>query len=432
MPAHWTVARLKECAQVTVSNVDKHTFDGEVPVKLCNYTDVYKNDRITADMPFMDGTATPVEIGKFRLEIGDVVVTKDSEDWRDIAVPALVVSTRPDLVCGYHLAIMRANRSRLDGAYLNWAVNSRALRFELEGLAANGVTRFGLTRADLAGARIPLPPLPEQRAIAAFLDRATAKIDALIKKKRRFIELLEEKRLALITQAVTRGLDLTVTTKDTRVEWLGSIPAHWRLGRIASFCAKLTNGYVGPTRDILVEEGIRYLQSLHVKSGRIVFAKEYYVEREWSRLHPRSILGEGDVVIVQTGDIGQVAAIPRDYVGSNCHALIIARFRDGMNVGEYLSLLLRSTYGQAALKAAQTGALHPHLECSKVREISICLPPPEEQRKIVDYVRSQLNRLDGLTKSVKLAIETLSDYRSALITAAVTGKIDVREASAMG
>ena len=285
-----------------------------------------------------------------------------------------------------------------------------------------------LSQDDLRQLRIPAPPLDEQRAIAAFLDRETAKIDGLLASKERLIELLQEKRAALITRAVTRGLDPNVPMKDFGVEWLGEIPAHWEVRRIAMAVNKITNGYVGPTRDILVDDGVPYLQSLHIKNGQIDFdRKHYFVTKYWSNQHRKSILRTGDVLVVQTGDIGQNCVVPGAFEGVNCHALIILRLKPHLGEGAFLSLLLQSSYGQNALKWSQTGALHPHLECGHVREIPLVLPPPEEQRLIMREVEVQLQALDSLLAKVRQAIQHLKEFRTALISAAVTGKIDVRE-----
>ena len=277
---------------------------------------------------------------------------------------------------------------------------------------------------------VGLPKGKEQRAIAEFLDRETAKIDALVARKERLIELLQEKRIALITRAVTRGLDPNVPMKDSGVEWLGEIPARWNIRRVAMAVNKITNGYVGPTRDILVDDGVPYLQSLHIKRGQIEFdRKHYFVTEHWSERHKKSILREGDVVVVQTGDIGQNCLVPAAFDGANCHALIILRIQPHLGEGAFLSRLLQSTYGQNALKLSQTGALHPHLECGHVREIPIVLPPPEEQRLIVKALEERLVSLDALEARVRTAIDHLREFRATLISAAVTGKIDVREAA---
>jgi type I restriction enzyme S subunit len=118
MPDGWTAWPLRACAKYAVSNVDKVPSDGEIPVRLCNYTEVYNNEFITLDLDFMRATATEEEIRRFGLLLEDVVITKDSEAWDDIGVPALIRETAPDLVCGYHLAIIRPQKDLLEGAFL--------------------------------------------------------------------------------------------------------------------------------------------------------------------------------------------------------------------------------------------------------------------------------------------------------------------------
>ena len=205
IPAHWQMKRLKAIAPVQLSNVDKHSEEGQVPVRLCNYVDVYYNDVITAELDFMNATATADQMRRFGLRVGDVLITKDSESWTDIAVPAVVAEDLPDVLCGYHLAHIRS-APVLDGRFLARQFAAMGTRDQFH-VAANGITRFGLGSGAIRGSLFAVPPMDEQRAIAAFLDRETAKIDALVARKERLIELLQEKRTALITRAVTRGLD---------------------------------------------------------------------------------------------------------------------------------------------------------------------------------------------------------------------------------
>lgn len=230
LPEHWEVKRLKTSAIHWVSNVDKVPSENEVPVKLCNYTDVYYNDFITSDMELMETTATKEEIEKFHLNEEDVVITKDSESWDDIAISALVTKTTPDLVCGYHLAIIRPKKEKLSGRYLLRELQCSQVNHQFQ-IAATGVTRYGLPKSAIGEALIPLPPFSEQQTIAAFLDRETGRIDSLISKKQKLIELLKEKRTALISRAVTKGLSPKVKMKPSGVEWLGDVPEHWAVKR---------------------------------------------------------------------------------------------------------------------------------------------------------------------------------------------------------
>ena len=207
IPAHWEVRRLRHAVKMKVSNVDKHSKEGELPVRLCNYVDVYKNDRITENMPFMRATAKADEIDRFRLEIGDVLITKDSEVWNDIGVPAFVEYSARDLVCGYHLALLRPLKTVLNGAYLFYALQSSAIAYQFH-IAANGVTRYGLSQRAIKSAILPIPSLAEQAAIAAYLDKQTAAIDAAMARAQREIELLSEYRTRLIADVVTGQVDV--------------------------------------------------------------------------------------------------------------------------------------------------------------------------------------------------------------------------------
>ena len=167
---------LREIADVRLSSVDKKTKSGENPVRLCNYTDVYNNNFIKADMEFMPATGTDREIENCTLYTGDVVITKDSETDDDIGVPALVRENVPDLVCGYHLAILRPNPSKVDGTYLFYALGLNETQHQFHSYA-NGITRFGIRKADIGLVEIPLPLLPEQRAIAHILGTLDDKIE---------------------------------------------------------------------------------------------------------------------------------------------------------------------------------------------------------------------------------------------------------------
>ena len=217
IPAHWRVRRLKYVATYETSTVDKKATDDEIPIKLCNYTDVYKRDQIAPDDAFMDATASANEVRRFGLRIGDVIITKDSEDWRDIAVPAIVVETAPDLVCGYHLAMIRSDRRQLLPEFLFRALQSGAVNQQFQ-VASNGVTRYGLPNGAATSAILPIPPIDEQVAIAHFLDRETARIAHLsgttevvgapTSKIGLLVERIDEYRSALITAAVTGKIDV--------------------------------------------------------------------------------------------------------------------------------------------------------------------------------------------------------------------------------
>ena len=219
-----------------VSNVDKHTKPGETPVRLCNYVEVYKNDRIRESTRFMMASASEDERIRFGIRKGDVLITKDSEQWNDIGVPALVECEAPDLVCGYHLAILRP-RPGIQGGFLHRVLECHfiAAQFHVE---ANGVTRYGLSHGAIKGVAIPLPTLAEQVAIVRFLDWANGRLERVVRAKRKVIALLTEQRQTIIHQAVTRGIHAGVTLKPSGIAWLGDIPQHWEVRRSGGPCAR--------------------------------------------------------------------------------------------------------------------------------------------------------------------------------------------------
>ena len=159
-----------------------------------------------------------------------MLITKDSEAWNDIGVPALVEDAATDLICGYHLALLRPFEDTLSGGYLFRAMQSTGVAYQFH-VEANGVTRYGLSHARSSPSGYPLPPLPEQAAIVRFLDHADRRIRRYIRAKQKLIKLLEEQKQAIIHRAVTRGLDPNVRLKPSGVEWLGDVPEHWEVRR---------------------------------------------------------------------------------------------------------------------------------------------------------------------------------------------------------
>jgi type I restriction enzyme, S subunit len=178
LPTDWDRCRLDAVAGVLFSNVDKHSLDEETPVRLCNYVDVYKNDYITSKIDFMEASADPREITKFQIRKGDVLVTKDSEQADDIAIPALVAEDLPGVICGYHLALIRPHSKKITGEFLAWLHRSKQFRVQYEARAV-GVTRFGLSQYAFRSALIPVPPRQEQERINRYLHHSCTAIDAV-------------------------------------------------------------------------------------------------------------------------------------------------------------------------------------------------------------------------------------------------------------
>ncbi|MBF0108688.1 MAG: restriction endonuclease subunit S [Magnetococcales bacterium] len=207
IPAHWEATLLKHVADVRFSGVDKHSHDHEIPVRLCNYTDVYKNDRIIGGMDLMLATATNGEISRFTLKGGDVIVTKDSETPDDIAVPALVSEDLPGVVCAYHLGLLRPDPEHLFGEFLFRSIGSARITEQFHVLAT-GVTRYALSKHDIKNAIIPLPPIDEQVDVCKWITDSCVPLDEAIQRSEDEIRLIREYRERLIADVVTGKLDV--------------------------------------------------------------------------------------------------------------------------------------------------------------------------------------------------------------------------------
>ncbi len=205
--SHWTVSKIKQTSRLIVSNVDKHTFPDELPVRLCNYVDVYKNERIRSNMNFMQATATADEASRFKLQKGDVVITKDSEEWTDIAVPALVEYEADDFICGYHLAILRSDPKKIESEFLFRVLQSSIVASQFH-VSANGVTRYGLSHQSIKDVLIPLPPLEEQKKIVAYIAKEILDFQKIIDGAIAEIDLIKEYRSRLHSDAVTGKIDV--------------------------------------------------------------------------------------------------------------------------------------------------------------------------------------------------------------------------------
>lgn len=201
IPEGWVVKKLGYLANCFPSNIDKHSKVNEKEVRLCNYTDVYKNDYITDDMDLMLATATEEQITKFTLKKGDIVITKDSETASDIAVPTYIKEDLTNVVCGYHLAMIRTYQ-RSYSKYLFRALQTKLFNIQFE-VCSNGITRVGLGSSDLKNGYFLVPSEKEQIEIAEFIEMGTTKIAKAISLKEQEIEKLKEYKMSLIDGVVT-------------------------------------------------------------------------------------------------------------------------------------------------------------------------------------------------------------------------------------
>ena len=407
---------LKRIAAIRSSNVDKVVKDNEIPIRLCNYVDVYYNDQIHPALEFAAGSAKQSEIDRFGLRPGDVLITKDSETPDDIAVPALVVQGADDLVCGYHLALLRPNPSRLNGKFLFYALKSRSLQAAFSVLA-QGITRFGLTLSGIGSVAIPLPDLPVQKAIADFLHRETARIDQLIEKKQRMVEVLGEKRQAVISRAVTKGLDPSVRMKESCVEWIGALPESSGVRR-GKFMFREGNARSKTG-------GEELLSVSHVTGVTRRSEKNVYMFLAESNENYK-LVTTGDVVVnTMWAWMGAIGVSPIDGLVSPSYGVYAPT--GNHYLPQYLELLLRSRPFVAEVNRRSKGVWSSRLRLypDAFLDISFPVPSREDQARTLSALTYATKRESTLGELGARSIDRLREFRSALITAAVTGQIDV-------
>lgn len=406
IPAHWKMGRLDHVARAWPSNVDKHSVEGELPVRLCNYTDVYKNDAIVDGMPFMAATATAEQVERFRIRIGDTIITKDSETADDIGIPSYVAYEADDLVCGYHLSIVRPDPAEVDPKYLFWALRAQPTLGQWEVLAS-GVTRVGLRSGDLSKAALALPPIAEQRAIADYLDRETARIDTLIEEQQRLIEMLHERRGAVVDQLLNPP---------------------GRMQPLKRLVADVTVGIVVNPSAWYAEEGVPALRGLNIRPGAIAAEDIICLTPEGDDLHAKSRLRSGDVVMVRTGQAGAAAVIPHELDGANAIDLLI--IRPGTDVDPvFLADYCNAPSTREKITHGSVGAIQGHFNVGALRELEFPSIDVAEQRDRAAKWSVEAAKIDTLIAETETFIELARERRSALITAAVTGQIDVRGAA---
>ncbi len=426
LPPGWNLEKLKFFAAVRNSNVDKTISDDEEPVQLCNYTDVYYNDRITSEIPFMNGSATDAEIERFRLKRGQVIITKDSEGWDDIGIPALVAEDMPGVLCGYHLSVFEPG-AELDGCFLAWLCRAEPLNDQFK-LAANGVTRFGLGQYPMKNAFVALPPLNTQQRIAQFLDEKTAQIDGLIEKKRALLDRLAEKRQALITRAVTKGLNPDAPMKPSGIDWLGDIPAHWEVKRLRFLLDRGTlNGLYKP-KETFDSEGVPFVQMGEAFRSPVfnggtedrVIASEQEMKK-WGLLDGDFLIARRSIVFEGSGKSVLVSGLNNPHIFES--SMIRIRPQEPKEYSKFLSFYFQSHIGRELFLSVTKRVTISGIDSQQLKSIYTPVPPGAEALEIATYCDNYDRNAERVKNDILASIEQLTEYRSALITTAVTGQI---------
>jgi type I restriction enzyme S subunit len=348
--------------------------------------------------------------------VGDIIITKDSEDRLDIGVPACVRETAKDLVCGYHLTLLRAKLNVMSGDFLFWALQSKAVRDAFSN-SAFGVTRYGLTLGGVKNIALTCPDLDTQKSIANFLDRETARIDQLSDKKKHLVDLLVDKEASEISGLVLRGSDNQAEMRESGLEWRGEVPAHWKQSRLkAQFRIQKRQGFENLTvLSVYREYGIIE------KSSR-----DDNINKTPLDLSTYQLVMPGDIVINKMKAWQGSLGISR-YKGITSPDYVVMT-PVGEHFSTYIHYLLRARPMPSVYHTISNGIRIDQwrMEPDRFLKLPVFLPPQSEQMRIAETIEQRVDQLRKLAEITTTSISRLSEFRAALISAAVTGHIDVQ------
>ena len=420
---------LSELADIRVSNVDKKTTAGEAPVFLCNYMDVYSSDYIRASHAFMEATASAAEISRFKVDKGDVLLTKDSETPDDIGIPAVVVDDVEKLVCGYHLALIKPQKNLIDSTYLckwlgsNWIANYFAER-------ATGSTRYGLSISALSNVKVHLPPLEVQQKISSIL----VKIDAAIEKTEALFEKYQQIKAGLMHDLFTRGVLPDGKLRPTREQapelyretGIGWIPKEWGISKLETMARIVSGVTLGAKESPSDTIEAPYLRVANVQDGYLDLAEIKTVRISRTTLNDLR-LQTGDVLMNEGGDFDKLGrgAVWAGEIENCVHQNHVFRVRadEEFILPNYLALYSESSFGKKYfLISSKQSTNLASINSTQLKNYPIALPDVAEQQRIC----ATLARANQRIAALKTEAEKMRSQKNGLMHDLLTGKVAVK------
>jgi len=414
LPEEWEVMRLDDYTDIRLSNVDKKIFKDELSVLLCNYLEVYKNEYITSSMPFMVGSAKRGEIEKFKILKDDVIITKDSEDGNDIAKPAHVSEEIDNLICGYHLALLRP-KDDINGLFLSKALQLQNVNIFFQ-KRANGMTRFGISKHTIQNALIPLPPLPEQHHIAEILST----VDETIEHTEALIEKYRNIKKGLMTDLLTLGIDEEgrIRSEDThrfKDSPLGRVPEEWEVVDLGDYARMIV-----PMRDKPKDlSGTIPWTRIEDFEGKYLYGSKSNrgITKETIQKMNLKVYPVNTVLCSCSCSMG-VCAITKNELVSNQTFIGIVASKELFY--EFLYFLM--TFHSDNLQKMSTGTTIDYLSREKFENLQIHFPSLPEQHRITEILTSADERIEE-EESYR---DKLLQIKKGLMQDLLTGKVRVK------
>lgn len=418
IPNDWKLYRLKDMVVIRTSNVDKKVNDNETEVLLCNYMDVYKNEFITSAIAFMKATATNEQIKNFKILKNDVIITKDSETSEDIAVPAFVEEELENVICGYHLALIREPIKNVFNKYIFRLFQSSKFIFNFV-IESKGITRVGLSiNNSVKNQELFLPSYKEQINIANFLDEKTSQIDKKTKLLQEKKESYEEFKKTLINETVCRGLNKDVELKDSGIEWIGKIPKHWEVERMKNIF-KIEKEVVG-------NKSTDYKLLSLTQTGVIPRDINRGFGKFPAEFNTYQIVKPNDLIFC----LFDMDVTPRTIGISNYFGMITGAYTIVKPIknlfNKYYYYLFLMADNDKKLSLYYTG-LRNTIRKEKFFSLSIPFLSYFEQNQIANYLDNKTSKIEKIISKINAQIETLKEFRKTLINDVVTGKVRIQD-----
>ncbi|WP_374341911.1 restriction endonuclease subunit S [Methyloversatilis sp.] len=422
LPAHWDGQSLKRVVAkiesgVSVNAVDEPATTGSVGVlkTSCVYSgrfDPTENKAVIADE--LDRVACSVQ--------AQTLIVSRMNTPALVGAAGLVTEDAENLFLPDRL--WQVHFTEAVPAFVHYWTASPAYRAQVEmACAGTSASMQNLSQDDFLRFVLPLPSVREQAAISAFLDRETAKIDALIAGQEKLIALLAEKRQTTISHAVTRGLNPDAPMKDSGVPWLGEVPAHWQIGPLKRFAEVIDCKH--HTVQFL-DEGLPIVSIRELRDDRIDLINAKYTSKdEWDFLREGRVPQKGDLIFCRNASVGAVGYV--DGIEDFCMGQDVCLIRPKMD-GRFMHLQMCSSLVRSQIESLLVGATIRRANVEEIRSLVVVWPSEGEQQSIADFIQNELLRFRGLADQARSAVNLLQERRSALIAAAVTGQIDVRGA----
>jgi type I restriction enzyme S subunit len=420
VPTHWQVKRLKHASpEITVGVVvnPSHHFVDDGPVPFLRGLDVARDNICTANAKTISAISNKL-LSKSVLRAGDLVSIRVGYP----GVTAVVPESLDGANCASLLIIRRptAVSSRLLCYQLNSAFGQAQVK-----LLQQGAAQEQINVSDIVEFAVTVPPVDEGTQIAKFLDYETARIDALIEKQQQLIALLQEKRQAVISHAVTKGLNPDAPMRDSGVEWLGKVPAHWTVGRYKFCTTRVVVGIAEAATHAYADIGVPIIRSTNIKEDGLSADGVLYIKAWFAEQNASKFLYAGDIVTVRTGYPGVSAVVPESLDRSQCFTNLVATPRREC-VARFLCEFLNSHFGKKYFDMLGWGSAQKNISVPILQNVPVPWPSNEEQCQIVAYIEQQRSKFSNLVSTAERMVDALQERRTALISAAVTGKIDVR------